>query len=60
MNWRKGLAFVFLAIALLILIDALLSLSGFLIESTNLFRDAVGIVVFAVLTWVMLRISKKK
>jgi hypothetical protein len=60
MNWRKGLAFVFLAIALLILIDALLSLSGFLIESTNLFRDAVGIVVFAVLAWVMFRISKKK
>jgi Na+-transporting methylmalonyl-CoA/oxaloacetate decarboxylase gamma subunit len=42
MNWRRGLGFVFLGLALLILIDTLLSLSGLLNESTNLFRDVMG------------------
>jgi hypothetical protein len=37
-----------------------LSLSGLVNENTNLLRDAVGIVVFAVLAWVMFRTSKKK
>ena len=60
MNWRRGLGFVFLVLALLILIDTVLSLSGLVKENTNLLRDAVGIVVFAVLAWVMFRTSKKK
>ena len=60
MNWRRGLGFVFLVLALLILIDTLLSLSGLVNENTNLLRDAVGIVAFAVLAWVMFRTSKKK
>jgi hypothetical protein len=59
MNWQRGLGFVFLVVALLILIDAVLSLSGLVNWGTNLFRDAVGIVVFAVLAWIMLRTSKK-
>jgi hypothetical protein len=60
MNWRRGLGFVFLVLALLILIEAVLSLSGLVKENTNLLRDAVGIVAFAVLAWVMFRASKKK
>ena len=60
MNWRRGLGFVFLVLALLILIDTVLSLSGLVNENTNLLRDAVGIVAFAVLAWVMFRTSKKK
>jgi hypothetical protein len=58
MNWKRGLGFVFLALALLILVDALLSLSGVLGGSTNVFRDVVGIVLFAALALVMFRISK--
>jgi len=60
MNWKRGLGFVFLAFALLILVDALLSSSGVLGGSTNLFRDAVGIVLFVALALVMFRMSKKK
>jgi len=60
MNWRRGLGFVFLVVALMILIDSALSLSGLVNWGTHLDRDAVGIVVFAVLAWVMLRTSKKK
>jgi hypothetical protein len=58
MNWKRGLGFVFLALALLILVDALLSLSGVLGGSTNVFRDVVGIVLFAALALIMFRISK--
>lgn len=60
MNWRRGLGLVFLVLALVILIDAVLSLSGLVNWGTHLDRDAVGIVAFAVLAWVLLRTPKKK
>ncbi len=59
MDWKRGLGFVFLALAILILIDTLLALFGLLNESTNPYRDVVGMVLFAALAWFMFRMSKK-
>ncbi len=59
MNWKRGLGFVLLAIAILILVDALLSFSGILGRSTNSFRDVVGIVLFVALALAMFRVSRK-